>query len=152
MLHFVTSYMKQNKSHKQTLESVQNGLEIIFNIKMVSGASIKFEVDSWLEKSNRLYTTYSYFKESFCNYLNLGGGKQLTSLGAVADAFCRPSVLNESTGFQVELVQSSLFSFSNNHFFPVEPPYLESQWKGKAYYNVVEVRESSYCSSQFKTF
>ena len=75
MLHFVTSYMKQNKSHKQTLESVQNGLEIIFNIKMVSGASIKFEVGSWLEKSNRLYTTYSYFKESFFNYLNLGGGE-----------------------------------------------------------------------------
>ena len=29
MLHFVTSYMKQNKSHKQTLESVQYGLEVI---------------------------------------------------------------------------------------------------------------------------
>ena len=31
MLHFVTSYMKQNKSHKQTLESAQYGLEISFN-------------------------------------------------------------------------------------------------------------------------
>ena len=31
MLHFVTSYMKQNKSRKQTLESAQYGLEIIFN-------------------------------------------------------------------------------------------------------------------------
>ena len=30
MLHFVTSYMKQNKRRKQTLESAQNGLEIIF--------------------------------------------------------------------------------------------------------------------------
>ena len=30
MLHFVTSYMKQNKNRKQTLESAQNGLEIIF--------------------------------------------------------------------------------------------------------------------------
>ena len=30
MLHFVTSYMKQIKSHKQTLESVQYGLEISF--------------------------------------------------------------------------------------------------------------------------
>ena len=30
MLHFVTSYMKQNKSRKQTLESAQYGLEIIF--------------------------------------------------------------------------------------------------------------------------
>ena len=28
MLHIVTSYMKQNKSRKQTLESVQYGLEI----------------------------------------------------------------------------------------------------------------------------
>ena len=30
MLHFVTSYMNQNKSHKQTLESAQYGLEISF--------------------------------------------------------------------------------------------------------------------------
>ena len=30
MLHFVTSYMKQNKSRKQTLESTQYGLEISF--------------------------------------------------------------------------------------------------------------------------
>ena len=31
MLHFVMSFMKQNKGHKQPLESAQNGLEIIFN-------------------------------------------------------------------------------------------------------------------------
>ena len=30
MLHFVTSYMEQNKSHKQTLESAQYRLEISF--------------------------------------------------------------------------------------------------------------------------
>ena len=36
MLHFVTSYMKQNKSCKQTLESVQNGLEISFKLKKSS--------------------------------------------------------------------------------------------------------------------
>ena len=30
MLHFVTSYMKQNESRKQTLESAQYGLEISF--------------------------------------------------------------------------------------------------------------------------
>ena len=30
MLHFVKSYMKQNKSRKQTLESAQYGLEISF--------------------------------------------------------------------------------------------------------------------------
>ena len=29
-LHFVMSYMKQNKKRKQTLESAQYGLEIIF--------------------------------------------------------------------------------------------------------------------------
>ena len=33
MLHFVTSYMKQNKSRKQTLESAQYGLEISFKLK-----------------------------------------------------------------------------------------------------------------------
>ena len=32
MLHFVTSYMKQNKSRKQTLESAQYGLEISFKL------------------------------------------------------------------------------------------------------------------------
>ena len=32
MLHFVTSYMKQNKSRKQTLESAQYGLEISFKV------------------------------------------------------------------------------------------------------------------------
>ena len=31
MKHFVTSYMKQNKSRKQTLQSAQYGLEISFN-------------------------------------------------------------------------------------------------------------------------
>ena len=31
MLHFVTSYMKQNKSRKQILESAQYRLEISFN-------------------------------------------------------------------------------------------------------------------------
>ena len=31
-LHFVMSYMKQNKKHKQTLESAQYGLEISFKI------------------------------------------------------------------------------------------------------------------------
>ena len=29
MLHFVTSYMKQNKSRKQTLENAQYGLEML---------------------------------------------------------------------------------------------------------------------------
>ena len=33
-LNFVTSFMKQNKSRKQTLESAQNGLEIIFKVPL----------------------------------------------------------------------------------------------------------------------
>ena len=32
MLHFVMSYMKQNKSRKQTLEIAQYGLEISFKM------------------------------------------------------------------------------------------------------------------------
>ena len=32
MLHFVASYMKRNKSRKQTLESAQYGLEISFKL------------------------------------------------------------------------------------------------------------------------
>ena len=34
MLHFVTSYMKQNKSRKQTLETAQYGLKISFKQKV----------------------------------------------------------------------------------------------------------------------
>ena len=36
MLHFVTSYMNQNKSRKQTLESAQYGLKISFKISICS--------------------------------------------------------------------------------------------------------------------
>ena len=32
MLHFVMSYMRQNKKREQTLESAQYGIEIIFKI------------------------------------------------------------------------------------------------------------------------
>ena len=35
MLHFVTSYMKQNKSCKQTLENAQSGLEITFKFSYI---------------------------------------------------------------------------------------------------------------------
>ena len=38
MLHFVTSYTKQNKSHKQTLESAQYGLEISFKAFLSTAA------------------------------------------------------------------------------------------------------------------
>ena len=38
-LHFVMPYMRQNKKRKQTLESAQYGLEIIFNnIEHAAGA------------------------------------------------------------------------------------------------------------------
>ena len=40
MLHFVTSYMKHNKSHKQALESVQYGLEISFKSVYTHGKTI----------------------------------------------------------------------------------------------------------------
>ena len=35
MLHFVTSFMIQNKSRKQTLESAQYGLEISFKFVII---------------------------------------------------------------------------------------------------------------------
>ena len=41
MLHFVTSYMKQNKSRKQTLESAQYGLEISFNTQAVQAQNVR---------------------------------------------------------------------------------------------------------------
>ena len=45
MLHFVTSYMKQNKSRKQTLESAQYGLEISF--KSVLGSTLQSNIHSF---------------------------------------------------------------------------------------------------------
>ena len=51
MLHFVTYYMKQNKSHKQTLESAQYGLEISFKALCKPVENLKeFRYDS--ENSN----------------------------------------------------------------------------------------------------
>ena len=40
MLHFVMSYMKQNKSGKQTLESAQYELEISFKYLLLSSRSV----------------------------------------------------------------------------------------------------------------
>ena len=40
MLHFVMSYMKQNKNRKQTVESAQNGLEISFKFPLVTSQSV----------------------------------------------------------------------------------------------------------------
>ena len=40
MLHFVTSYMKQNKSRKQTLESAQYRLEISFKLSIYHAAQV----------------------------------------------------------------------------------------------------------------
>ena len=51
MLHFVTSYMKQNKSRKQTLESVQCGLEISFEA----------DFQSVLSTLESLFTTFGLF-------------------------------------------------------------------------------------------
>ena len=45
MLHFVMSYMKQNKSCKQTLESVQYELEISFkDLSFPQSAQVKQNV------------------------------------------------------------------------------------------------------------
>ena len=41
MLQFVTYYIKQNKNRKQTLESAQNGLEIISNFLPLKSEFLK---------------------------------------------------------------------------------------------------------------
>ena len=57
-LHFVMPYMKQNKKHKQTLESPQYGLEISFNTALFSSnvtpLEIGFQVSEleWAEFDN----------------------------------------------------------------------------------------------------
>ena len=53
MLHFVTSYMKQNKSRKQTLESAQYGLEISFNYK--KGSEKIADYMSWVAMTSVLH-------------------------------------------------------------------------------------------------
>ena len=62
MLHFVTSYMKHNKSRKQTLERLQYGLEISFKSMYTHGKTISCTTLSW-EKFHALITLSldSYF-------------------------------------------------------------------------------------------
>ena len=55
MLHFVTSYMKQNKRRKQTLESAQYGREISFKTLNIMLLSIITVGCSFLE--NHFHTT-----------------------------------------------------------------------------------------------
>ena len=46
MLHFVMSYMKQNKSRKQTLESAQYGLEVSF--KAITCSFVQVQHSDWI--------------------------------------------------------------------------------------------------------
>ena len=52
MLHFVTSYMKQNKSRKRTLESAQDGLEISFQHPRPRGRPHKYYHTSFTREKN----------------------------------------------------------------------------------------------------
>ena len=57
MLHFVTSYMKQNKSRKQTLESAQYGLEIIFEAVTSHSIRVNKSLKYLIDSSNREFGT-----------------------------------------------------------------------------------------------
>ena len=67
MLHFVTSYMKRNKSRKQTLESAQYGLEISF--KGFQQNRKPRDLDAGHELSSRFvraaYIDWFFFTASF---------------------------------------------------------------------------------------
>ena len=65
MLHFVTSYMKQNKSCKQILESAQYGLEISF--KVILRSDLRFDA-SFAYNTIRASKTIQ-FRERFFLYL-----------------------------------------------------------------------------------
>ena len=56
MLHFVTFYMKQNKSRKQTLESAQYGLEISFKSQL-------FHLDRVLEFKTHIFSSKIVYHE-----------------------------------------------------------------------------------------
>ena len=75
MLHFVTSYMKQNKSRKQTLESAQYGLEISFKLCVVF-LSFHFRVSS---ESLILWTGSSNFFQKRGRVLKISVAKQKTT-------------------------------------------------------------------------
>ena len=65
MLHFVTSYMKQNKSSKQTLESAQYGLEISFKVCfIVNGYFVTFR--HLMLKQTSLLLAARRFDFAFC--------------------------------------------------------------------------------------
>ena len=71
MLHFVMSYMKQNKSRKQTLERVQYGLEISFNWCFEYKKNVKFcRMEQLAGKISYNYTQKSLYFSHNINTLD----------------------------------------------------------------------------------
>ena len=65
MLHFVTFYMKRNKSRKQTLESAQYGLEISFKLHVLPNRSENNGSVCWIfELGGNIFS-------SLCGILNV---------------------------------------------------------------------------------
>ena len=60
MLHFVTSYMKQNKSRKQTLESAQYGLEISFKVNKTEPFESNKPISSSYSEANLVQYSFAY--------------------------------------------------------------------------------------------
>ena len=58
MLHFVTSYMRQNKNRKQTLESAQYGLENSFKTKFRRRTS--HEPNRMQMRENKGFCSFSF--------------------------------------------------------------------------------------------
>ena len=96
-VHFVTSYMKQNKSRKQTLGSAQYGLEISFKSKLFTAVTCRsfswnrtfavawnFLTTSKIQASNCLScwlpTACAVWLTSSCQILNFQGGNENSSV------------------------------------------------------------------------
>ena len=60
MLHFVASYMKQNKSRKQTLECAQSGLEISFARHFTLKMPLSTQVHKWVPANLMLRVTLQW--------------------------------------------------------------------------------------------
>ena len=73
MLHFVTSYMNQNKSHKQTLESAQYGLEISFKQIRAYKLSTAF-ADVWamIDVFGFCFPMWSWWNFKICVFASTG--------------------------------------------------------------------------------
>ena len=118
MRHFVTSYMKQNKSRKQTLESAQNGLEIIFKPRDITGYNSIVQTKSLHQvlltqkrPSETYFISYLKFSDRF-DFIKNSHGNFLIQSQSRNDFLTRGKSVSSNKKSTVKMNQSVRITFT----------------------------------------